>query len=60
MFLVAASAHTGALDAAHVSATLTGSSILLTTAFLTVVIVIVPARRTPLCVPANSTTDTAV
>ncbi|WP_206061872.1 hypothetical protein [Nonomuraea basaltis] len=65
--LVAAAAHTGPLDGAlggaaavtaHVSAALTGSTVLLTMALLVVVIVIVPARRTPSTMPVNPINDT--
>ena len=66
--LVAAAAHTGPLDSAlggavavtaHVSAALTGSTVLLAMALLVVVLVIVPARRTPSTVPVNPVSDTA-
>ena len=42
-----------------VFAALTGSSVLLTMAFLAVVLVIVPARRTPSTVPVKPVTDNA-
>ena len=59
--LVAVSAQTGDLDgaaevAAHVSAALTGSTVLLAMTLLVVALVIVPARRTPSPAPAEPVT----